>query len=118
MVRETHNRYDAYPTREFVPILVEDAAHDRLHAIGNASLRAVKGLGQSTSDMPMVMTVIGSMISARNDTMLSRSQPSDGPAGNRSSSPIRAPRRSGVARQLWLMWSYLARTAVTLTDYS
>ena len=34
VVRETHDRYGAHPTREFVPILVEDAARDRLRVIG------------------------------------------------------------------------------------
>jgi hypothetical protein len=29
-VRETHRRFDGHPTREFVPILVEDSARDRL----------------------------------------------------------------------------------------
>jgi len=30
VVREMHHRFDAHPTREFVPILVEEAARDRL----------------------------------------------------------------------------------------
>ena len=30
VVRETHRRFDGHPTREFVPILVEDSARDRL----------------------------------------------------------------------------------------
>ena len=34
VVRETHDSYGAHPTREFVPILVEDAARDRLRVIG------------------------------------------------------------------------------------
>lgn len=34
VVRETYDSYGAHPTREFVPILVEDAAHDRLRVIG------------------------------------------------------------------------------------
>jgi hypothetical protein len=33
VVRETHDSYLAHPTREFVPILVEDAARDRLHRL-------------------------------------------------------------------------------------
>jgi hypothetical protein len=37
VVRETHARYGAHPTREFVPILVEDAARDRLRVIGPAT---------------------------------------------------------------------------------
>lgn len=34
VVRETHDSYGAHPTREFTPILVEDAARDRLRVIG------------------------------------------------------------------------------------
>jgi len=34
VVQETHDIYVNHPTREFVPILVEDAARDRLHVIG------------------------------------------------------------------------------------
>jgi hypothetical protein len=34
VVRETHDSYGAHPTRESVPILVEDAAGDRLRVIG------------------------------------------------------------------------------------
>jgi len=30
VVREAHARFDGHPTREFVPILVEDSARDRL----------------------------------------------------------------------------------------
>jgi hypothetical protein len=30
VVRDTHRRFDGHPTREFVPILVEDSARDRL----------------------------------------------------------------------------------------
>ena len=30
VVREMYHRFDAHPTREFVPILVEEAARDRL----------------------------------------------------------------------------------------
>ena len=30
VVQETHARFDGHPTREFVPILVEDSARDRL----------------------------------------------------------------------------------------
>ncbi|HYN73088.1 MAG TPA: hypothetical protein VES60_11350 [Nakamurella sp.] len=30
MVRDTYHRFDAHPTREFVPILAEEAARDRL----------------------------------------------------------------------------------------
>jgi hypothetical protein len=30
VVRETYHRFDAHPTREFVPILAEEAARDRL----------------------------------------------------------------------------------------
>jgi len=30
VVREVHGRFDGHPTREFVPVLVEDAARDRL----------------------------------------------------------------------------------------
>ena len=30
VVREMYDRFDAHPTREFVPILVEEAARDRL----------------------------------------------------------------------------------------
>jgi len=33
VVRETHHRFDAHPTREFVPILVEDAASDTLRVM-------------------------------------------------------------------------------------
>jgi hypothetical protein len=34
VVQETHDSYFDHPTREFVPILVEDAARDRLRVIG------------------------------------------------------------------------------------
>ena len=34
VVHETHDSYFAHPTRESVPILVEDAARDRLRVIG------------------------------------------------------------------------------------
>ena len=34
VVNDTHDHYRAHPTREFVPILVEDAARDRLSVIG------------------------------------------------------------------------------------
>jgi hypothetical protein len=34
VVRETYDSYVAHPTQEFVPILVEDAAADRLRVIG------------------------------------------------------------------------------------
>jgi hypothetical protein len=34
VVRETYDSYGTHPTREFVPILVEDAARDRLRVIG------------------------------------------------------------------------------------
>ena len=34
VVRETHAGYASHPTREFVPILVEDTARDRLRVIG------------------------------------------------------------------------------------
>jgi len=34
VVRDTYNSYGAHPTREFVPILVEDAAGDRLRVMG------------------------------------------------------------------------------------
>ena len=34
VVNDTHDRYRAHPTRDFVPILVEDAARDRLSVIG------------------------------------------------------------------------------------
>ena len=34
VVRETYDSYGAHPTREFIPILVEDAARDRLRVIG------------------------------------------------------------------------------------
>ena len=34
VVRETYNRYGAHPSREFVPILVEDVARDRLRVLG------------------------------------------------------------------------------------
>jgi hypothetical protein len=34
VVRETYDSYGAHPIREFVPILVEDAARDRLRVIG------------------------------------------------------------------------------------
>jgi len=30
VVRDTYHRFDDHPTREFVPILVEEAARDRL----------------------------------------------------------------------------------------
>lgn len=30
VVRDMYHRFDAHPTREFVPILVEEAARDRL----------------------------------------------------------------------------------------
>jgi hypothetical protein len=33
VVHETHDSYFAHPTRESVPILVEDAARDRLRVI-------------------------------------------------------------------------------------
>lgn len=32
MVREVHRTFDASPVREFVPLLVERGAHDRLRA--------------------------------------------------------------------------------------
>ena len=34
VVRDTHDSYRAHPTRDFVPILVENAARDRLSIIG------------------------------------------------------------------------------------
>jgi hypothetical protein len=34
VVRDTYDSYGTHPTREFVPILVEDAARDRLRVIG------------------------------------------------------------------------------------
>jgi hypothetical protein len=37
VVRETHDSYLAHPTREFVPILVEDAARDRLRVLGSTA---------------------------------------------------------------------------------
>jgi hypothetical protein len=37
VVRETYDSYGAHPTREFVPLLVEDAARDRLRVIGPAA---------------------------------------------------------------------------------
>ena len=37
VVRDTYNSYGAHPTREFVPILVEDAARDRLRVIGSSA---------------------------------------------------------------------------------
>lgn len=33
VVREAYHRFDAHPTREFVPILVEDAAGDTLRVL-------------------------------------------------------------------------------------
>ena len=33
VVRDTHRRFAAHPTREFVPILVEDAAMDALRVM-------------------------------------------------------------------------------------
>ena len=33
VVRQVHLRYAAHPTREFVPILVEDAARDSLRVM-------------------------------------------------------------------------------------
>ena len=30
VVQDTYRRFDGHPTREFVPILVEDSARDRL----------------------------------------------------------------------------------------
>jgi len=40
VVRDMHHRFDAHPTREFVPILVEEAARDRLTVMpGNPRAR-------------------------------------------------------------------------------
>lgn len=36
LVREAYHRFDAHPTREFVPILVEDAASDALRVLPTA----------------------------------------------------------------------------------
>jgi hypothetical protein len=37
VVRETHHCFHDHPTREFVPILVEDAARDRLRVIHSSA---------------------------------------------------------------------------------
>ena len=90
----------------------------RAHLVKKGSTQTPRD--QSASDRPMVIAVIGSMMSARNATMSSRSRSSVAAAGScsdsSSSSLIRSARRSAVARrQLWLMWSYRVRTAVALT---
>jgi len=33
VVRDTHRRFDAHPNRDFIPMLVEDAARDRLRVM-------------------------------------------------------------------------------------
>ena len=65
---------------------------------------------QSASDRPIVIKVISSMMSARNATMSSRPGSSDAVGNcndNSSNSPIRAARRSAVARrQPWLITAH------------
>ena len=39
VVRDKHRRFAAHPTREFVPILVEDAALDALRVMPNVTGR-------------------------------------------------------------------------------
>ena len=133
VVWDTYRHFDAHPTRDVVPILVQDAARDRLRVIPTASSRpprpdrtaALIGPwpGQSGSARPMLISVTSARMAARNATMSSRSGSSGLTAGNcsasNSSSPISPRRRSGVARrQLPARCSYLARTAETFTGHT
>jgi hypothetical protein len=47
VVRETQHRFDAHPTREFVPILVEDAARDVLRMLPGMAGRRSGSPGNS-----------------------------------------------------------------------
>jgi len=44
VVRDVQRRFDAHPTREFVPILVEDAARDVLRVLPGG--KATGGVGE------------------------------------------------------------------------
>jgi len=42
VVRDAHHRFDGHPTREFVPILVEDAARDMLRVLPAARFESTQ----------------------------------------------------------------------------
>ena len=118
VVWDTYRHFDTHPTRDVVPILVQDAARDRLRVMpaatrthltrrrdaaadpGKRSLRAAQG----GSANPMVISVINWRMAARKAMISARSgSPGCTTAGswnaNSSSSPSNPARRSLVARR-------------------
>ena len=119
VVWDTYRHFDTHPTRDVVPILVQDAARDRLRvnarrdphptSPGATTRPLIPANGQSAqfrggSANPMVISEINRLMAARKAMTSARSGSSGcSTAGscnaNSSSSPSNPARRSPVARR-------------------
>jgi hypothetical protein len=59
VVRSAHHRFDDHPTRDVVPILVEDTARDALRVMPTAGVRDRRRRATGAPDPPGVWPTIG-----------------------------------------------------------